>query len=41
YSGNGATTHSLVMRGKTGTVRRMESFHKWDKLMRISAVKYD
>ncbi len=41
YSGSGANTHSLVMRGKTGTVRRMESFHKWDKLMRISAVKYD
>ena len=41
YTGDGAVTHSLVIRGKTGTVRRMESFHKWEKLMRISAVKYD
>jgi len=41
YTGDGAITHSLVIRGKTGTVRRMESFHKWEKLMRISAVKYD
>ncbi len=41
YTGDGAVTHSLVIRGKTGTVRRLESFHKWEKLMRISAVKYD
>ena len=41
YTGDGAVTHSLVIRGKTGTVRRIESFHKWEKLMRISAVKYD
>ncbi|MCF8036883.1 MAG: class II fructose-bisphosphatase, partial [Desulfobacteraceae bacterium] len=41
YTGNGATTHSLVMRGKTGTIRYIESRHNWNKLMRFSAVKYD
>ncbi|TVM18431.1 class II fructose-bisphosphatase [Oceanidesulfovibrio indonesiensis] len=41
YHGRGATTQSLVIRGKTGTVRYIESQHNWDKLMRISAVKYD
>ncbi len=41
YTGRGATTHSLVLRGKTGTMRRIESHHTWDKLMRFSAVKYD
>jgi len=41
YSGHGATTHSLVLRGKTGTVRRIESHHTWDKLMKFSSVKYD
>lgn len=41
YTGSGATTHSLVMRGKTGTIRYIEAVHSWDKLMRISAVKYD
>ncbi|MFW5734381.1 MAG: class II fructose-bisphosphatase [Oceanidesulfovibrio sp.] len=41
YHGRGATTQSLVIRGKTGTVRYIESHHNWDKLMRISAVKYD
>jgi fructose-1,6-bisphosphatase II len=41
YSGNGAETHSLVMRGRTGTVRRVSSLHRWDKLMKISAIDYD
>ena len=41
YSGAGATTSSLVMRGRTGTVRRIQSEHTWDKLMRFSAVDYD
>lgn len=41
YSGKGASTHSLVIRGKTGTIRYIESRHNWDKLMRFSAVKYD
>lgn len=41
YLGNGALTHSIVIRGKTGTIRYIESHHNWDRLMRISAVKYD
>ncbi|SDN79630.1 fructose-1,6-bisphosphatase II [Desulfonauticus submarinus] len=41
YTGDGAITHSLVIRGKTGTVRRIQAYHKWDKLMKISGIKYD
>jgi fructose-1,6-bisphosphatase II len=41
YSGYGAKTSSLVMRGKTGTVRRIEANHSWERLMRFSAVQYD
>lgn len=41
YKGTGATTHSLVLRGRSGTVRRVASSHRWDKLMRFSAVQYD
>jgi fructose-1,6-bisphosphatase II len=41
YRGLGATTHSLVLRGKSGTSRRLTSFHRWDKLMRFSAIDYD
>ena len=41
FTGRGAVTHSLVLRGKTGTMRRIESHHTWDKLMKFSAVKYD
>lgn len=41
YTGRGAETYSLVIRGKTGTVRFIEAHHNWDKLMRFSSVKYD
>lgn len=41
YLGNGAVTHSMVIRGKTGTIRYIESHHNWDRLMKISSVKYD
>lgn len=41
YTGTGASTHSLVIRGKTGTIRYIESHHNWNRLMRFSAVKYD
>jgi fructose-1,6-bisphosphatase II len=41
YYGNGARTHSLVMRSKSGTVREIIARHRWDKLMQISQVKYD
>jgi fructose-1,6-bisphosphatase II len=41
YYGDGARTHSLVMRSKSGTVREIIARHRWDKLMQFSQVKYD
>lgn len=41
YSGEGARTHSLVMRSKSGTVREIHSTHCWDKLLEISQISYD
>jgi len=41
YTARGAVTYSLVIRGKTGTVRHIESLHNFKKLMRFSSVKYD
>ena len=35
-----AVTHSLVLRGKTGTLRYVESYHNMDRLSKISAVRY-
>ncbi len=40
YFKNGARTDSVVMRGLSGTVRRVISTHKLSKLQRISAIKY-
>ena len=40
YTGEGARTDSLVVRGLTGTVRRIEASHKLDKLHALSAIKY-
>ena len=40
YYGDGASTVSIVMRGKTGTVRRIHADHRLDKLREISAVAY-
>lgn len=41
YDGSGAVTHSVVIRGKTGTIRYMEAHHNWDKLMKISTIAYN
>jgi fructose-1,6-bisphosphatase II len=41
YTGNGAVTHSLAIRAKTGTFRYIESHHNWERLMKFSAVQYD
>ncbi|HUS17369.1 MAG TPA: class II fructose-bisphosphatase [Chloroflexia bacterium] len=38
YYPNGATTHSIVMRGKTGTTRRMEAHHRLKKLERYTSL---
>jgi len=40
YAASGATTHSLVMRSKSGTVRRVESRHHLDKLNRYATAVF-
>ncbi len=40
FTGQGALTRSMVVRGMTGTLRRIESLHSFDKLMQISSIKY-
>lgn len=40
YEDGKAVTHSMIIRGKTGTLRFMESYHNMDRLLRISAVQY-
>ena len=40
YSGRHAITHSMVLRGKTGTIRYVESFHDINRLRQLSAVAY-
>lgn len=40
YSGGGATTDSLVVRGLSGTVRRVQATHRLEKLNRISPIPY-
>ncbi|MGQ9518265.1 MAG: class II fructose-bisphosphatase [Anaerolineae bacterium] len=41
YFGGGARTETLVMRSKSGTVRRIEATHRWDKLMQFSLIAFD
>ncbi len=40
YSGGGATTESLVVRGLSGTVRQVRAVHRLEKLNRISPIPY-
>ncbi len=40
YKGKHAVTHSLVIRGKTGTLRYIESYHNMDRLAKFSSVRY-
>lgn len=40
YFGGGATTESLVMRSRSGTVRRILATHRWAKLKEISRIEY-
>ncbi len=40
YRGEYAITHSLVMRGHTGTLRYIESYHRLEKLRAISGELY-
>ena len=41
FRGDGANTQSLVMRSKSGTIRKMDATHRWKKLMRYSTIKFD
>lgn len=38
---DGATTESIAMRSRTGTVRRITADHNWNKLMKFSGIHYD
>jgi fructose-1,6-bisphosphatase II len=40
YWPDGASTHSMVMRSRSGTVRYVESEHSFEKLERFSAIQY-
>ncbi len=40
YFGSGARTDSVVVRGMTGTIRRIEATHRFTKLNRMSMIKY-
>ena len=40
YNTDGPTTASLVMRGRTGTVRTVHAEHRWSKLRELSPVAY-
>jgi fructose-1,6-bisphosphatase II len=40
YFPGGARTFSMVIRGKSGTIRFIEAHHRWDKLMTISEIDY-
>jgi fructose-1,6-bisphosphatase II len=41
YRAGGATTHSLVMRSKSGTIRSIHSEHRLTKLRAYSAIDFD
>jgi fructose-1,6-bisphosphatase II len=40
YTGGGAETASIVMRSRSGTVRRIEASHRWGKLEQIAGERY-
>ena len=41
YRSGGATTHSIVMRSKSGTIRVIDSYHRLEKLRNYSMVDFD
>lgn len=41
FSGDSASTHSVVMRSKTGSIRSMKATHDFTKLRRLSELIYD
>ncbi len=40
YTPGGAVTESVVMRSRSGTVRRIEAYHAFDKLRALTAERY-
>jgi fructose-1,6-bisphosphatase II len=40
FRANGAVTHSVMMRSKTGSVRYMDAYHNLDRLQAISSVAF-
>ena len=40
YTPGGTVTESIVMRSRSGTVRRIEAYHAFDKLRALSAERY-
>jgi fructose-1,6-bisphosphatase II len=40
YTAGGAETASIVMRSRSGTVRRIEATHRWGKLEQIAGERY-
>jgi fructose-1,6-bisphosphatase II len=40
YTPDGAVTESIVMRSRSGTVRRIEARHAFEKLTKFSSVRY-
>ena len=40
FGPDGATTQSLVMRSKSGTVRRVDAWHRLEKLSQYSSVDF-
>ncbi|MGI8643799.1 MAG: class II fructose-bisphosphatase [Thermomicrobiales bacterium] len=41
YFGDGATTQSIVMRSRSGTVRKIDAIHRLNKLRQYSAFPFD
>ena len=41
YRGEGVTTHSLVMRSRSGTVRSITAEHRLSKLRDLSTIDFD
>ncbi len=41
FFGDGAITHSVMMRSKTGSVRYMDAYHDLSRLRKVSSVDYD
>jgi fructose-1,6-bisphosphatase II len=41
FHADGAVTHSVMMRSKTGSVRYMDAYHNLRTLRKVSSVDYD